>query len=357
MVDAPRPRQRDNPELRMNDPVVSVIIPARDAAPTLARTLEALQAQKTALAFEVIVVDDGSRDQTRAIAERFANFVSVVPSSGEGPGAARNRGVRAARAPVLAFTDADCFPTSEWLEHGYRALEDADLVQGRVLPDPNTPRTPFDRSLWVKSDHGFYQTANLFVRREIFEAVGGFRDRALEQDGRRRWSVDRRRGRATRTPIGEDTLFAWTALRRGARSAFAPDALVYHEVVPGGVRDAAADRWHWTRDMPGLVRHVPELRRTTFYRRVFFGYWTAYFDLAAAGVAAALITRRGVWIGAALPYLRRLQQDSAAYDFSEREPASRVRGAVTYALGSAVVDGVTLGGFLAGSIAWRRVVL
>lgn len=348
----------------MTEPRVSVIIPARDAAPTLERTLTCLARQDLTDELEIIVVDDGSRDGTADVAARHAPLVRLVQESagggignGTGPGAARNRGVAAARAPVLAFTDADCFPTPRWLREGLAALERADLVQGRVVPDPNAPRTPFDRSLSVESDGAFYQTANLFVRRETFARVGGFKDWALERPGRRRWSVDRRRGRATRTPIGEDTLFAWSAIRLGARSTFAPDALVHHEVVPGGVRDALADRWHWTRDMPGLVRLVPELRRARLYRRVFFDYWTAYYDLALLGIAATVLTRRKLWLLAVFPYGRRLKQDAPGFGITGGWQPSRARAALSYALGTAIVDGVTMYGLLSGSVAWRCLVL
>jgi glycosyltransferase involved in cell wall biosynthesis len=337
---------------------VSVIIPARDAAPTLGRTLEALAAQDLAGPFEVIVVDDGSRDQTPAIAKRFAPLVRLVRSErSEGPGAARNRGVAAASAPLLAFTDADCFPTAEWLARGLESLARADLVQGRVAPDPDTPRTPFDRTLEIDRDGGFYQTANLFVSRETFEAAGGFRDWALERPERRRWSPDRRRNRASRTPIGEDTLFAWSARRLGARSAFAPDALVHHAVVPGNLGDALADRWHWTRDMPGLAGLVPELRAATFYHRWFFAHWTAQFDVAALGVAASLLTRRKLWLLMTVPYLERVYGEATAYRAGTRSRAEALRRAATHASGAPVLSAATLAGFIAGSVEWRRLVL
>jgi glycosyltransferase involved in cell wall biosynthesis len=281
----------------------------------------------------------------------------VRNESSLGPGGARNRGVGAALAPVLAFTDADCFPAPDWLRHGLNALEGADLVQGRVEPDPSVPRTPFDRSLSVDGDGGFYQTANLFVRREVFDEVGGFRDWALEQPDRRNWSVDRRRGRAMRTPIGEDTLFAWSALRQGRRSAFASDAVVHHAVVPGDIRDALADRWHWSRDMPGLARVVPELRQAAFYRRWFFAHWTAQFDLALVGVAAVLLTRRKLLLLSTVPYLERVYGESATYRAQPHSGVEGLRRAAAHAVGAPVVNAATLAGFIAGSVAWRSLVL
>ena len=187
----------------------------------------------------------------------------------------------------------------------------------------------------MQSDRGFYQTANLFVRRETFDAVGGFRDWVLEQRPDRRWSGDTRRGRAMRTPIGEDTDFAWRARRLSAVVAFAAEALVHHAVVPGTVSDAIADRWHWARDMAGLARLVPELRQTAFYRRVFFNQVSARFDLALAGLAIATLTREAGWTVAGMPYIRHLRGVSSQWGRAE---------AITYILGAPLLDAVTLAG-------------
>lgn len=340
-------------------PSISVIIPARDAAPTLERTLGSLREQTIeSSSFEVIIVDDGSRDETPSIAARHAPFATLLRSEhSAGPGGARNRGATAARAPVLAFTDADCFPTPQWLEMGLEAIGHSELVQGRVIPDPAARRTPFDRSLEVDSDGGFYQTANLFVRREVFDAVGGFRDWALERPGRRRWAADPRRARAMRTPIGEDTLFAWTARRLGARSAFAPEVLVHHAVFAGGVGDAIADRWHWTRDMPGLARLVPELREGTFYRRWFFAEWSVQFDLAVAGALVAARARSEVPLVLLAPYALRLWREAAFYRDGRDSRGERTRRSATLLLGTPAVDAATLAGFLIGSWEWRSLVL
>jgi glycosyltransferase involved in cell wall biosynthesis len=338
-------------------PAVSVIVPARDAEPTIGKALEALDAQSLGERYEIIVVDDGSRDRTPSVVGSHDRVRLIRSAKSAGPGAARNKGVAAARSPVLAFTDADCMPVVNWLEQGLAALEGADLVQGRVQPDPSVARTPFDRSLSVEDHDGFYQTANLFVRRETFDAVGGFADWALEEPGRRRWSEDRRRARAMRTPIGEDTLFAWRARRLGARSRFCPGALVHHAVVPGSLRDAVLDRWHWTRDMPGLVERVPELRATTLYHRWFFADWTAQFDLAVAVVVTGAALRRPRLAAGVLPYARRVWREASVYRDGRDSRAAGLSRAARYCLGAPVVDVTTLTGLVLGSIAWRSLVL
>jgi uncharacterized membrane protein len=342
----------------MSEPAVSVIIPARDAASTLERTLGALRNQQLDQPFEVIVVDDGSRDETPRVAKRHEPHVRLLQNDrSRGAGAARNRGVAAARAPILAFIDADCFPVTQWLAEALEAIRDADLVQGAVRPDPTTARTPFDRTLVVDRDRSFFQTANLVVRREYFDAVGGFKDWTLERTGWWRISPDGPRRRASHRPVGEDTLFGWMACRKGARSVFAPAAIVHHAVVPGGVRDAIADRWHWTRDMPGLARLVPELRDGTFYRRWFFADWTAQFDFAVAGVVAAAVTRRKLWLVVAVPYLQRVRREAATYQDGRDTRRDGIRRAAAHALGAPAVDTATLAGHIAGSVAWRSLVL
>src|SRR4051812_28816445 len=97
---------------------------------------------------EGVVVDNGSRDATREIAEASPVVDRVIRRDrGESPGAARNAGARSATAPVLAFLDADCVAAADWLARGTKALTGgADLVQGAVEPDPQAPRGAYDRT-------------------------------------------------------------------------------------------------------------------------------------------------------------------------------------------------------------------
>lgn len=273
---------------------VSVIVPARDAAQTLGRTLAALATQELDDEFEVIVVDDGSADATAEIARAAPGPVTILRQPPTGPAAARNRGVGHSTAPLLAFCDADVFPTSNWLAAGVRALESAELVQGKVVPDPCAALGPFDRTLWIPHLVGLFETANLFATRELFERVGGF-----EQ-----W-LPVRSGKA----LAEDVLFGYRAVRLGARPAFCPDALAHHEVFPRGWPQYALERRR-LRYFPAMARRVPELRLGFLYRRVFLTQRSAQLDLALAAVALAGRRRSAVPLLLAAPYLLELRRHS-----------------------------------------------
>jgi cellulose synthase/poly-beta-1,6-N-acetylglucosamine synthase-like glycosyltransferase len=274
---------------------ISVVVPARDAAATLERTLAALTRQTIEEPFEVVVVDDGSKDDTAALARGAPLDVVLIESGGVGSSAARNAGVAAASGEVLAFTDADCFPAPGWLAAGVEALNQADLVVGSAAPDESVPMGPFDRSLWIERETGLYETANLFMRRSLFERIGGFESWLADSGPRRGW---------TNPELGEDVWLGWRAKRTGARSAFEPLASVQHAVHPRGPLDYVRERQR-LRHFPAMTRRMPELRDQFLHRRVFLSRKTLAFDAAVAGSAAALVARRpALAVAAALPYAR-----------------------------------------------------
>jgi glycosyltransferase involved in cell wall biosynthesis len=280
-------------------PGVSVIVPARNAAATLPATLAALAAlAPDAPEHEVIVVDDGSTDATAQLAQA-AGVRVVRTGGGAGPGGARNAGVRAAGGTALAFTDADCAPRPGWLGAGVAALRDAELVQGRVVPDPHAARGPFDRTVSVEAERGLYETANLFVDRALFERLGGFED----------WLA--LGGRGARPSIGEDVLFAWSARRAGARTVFCAGAVVEHAVFPGTLRTHLRERAR-LRHLPALVRRVPELRDAACHRRLFLSPRSAAMTGLAAGAVVALTLRRPALAAlAAAPYVHLVARRAA----------------------------------------------
>jgi len=275
-------------------PRVSVIVPALNAAATLGPTLEALAAQDLDDQYEVIVVDDGSTDETARIATQAGEGIALLQQQRLGPGPARNRGVDNSRGEVLAFTDADCVPVSSWLREGLSALAEADLVQGMVAPHPSSHPGPFDRTVWVSGEAGLYETANLFVRRDLFERIGGFEDWLGARIGK---------------PLAEDVWLGWRARRAGARTAFSERALVHHAVFPRNARGYVSERLRLVY-FPDMVAKIPELRGSFLYRHWFLNRRSAAFDAAVLGVAGAVAARRAspllipLSLLAALPYLR-----------------------------------------------------
>jgi GT2 family glycosyltransferase len=133
------------------------------------------------------VVDDGSSDGSGEVAEAAGARVLRTPGGG-GSYAARNLGLSSAVGGVLAFTDADCEPAQDWLERGLAALSEpgAGMVAGHIeipLGPRPSPASIIDVTRHLDQERavrsGFCATANLFVRREVFQRVGQFNDRLI----------------------------------------------------------------------------------------------------------------------------------------------------------------------------------
>lgn len=298
-------------------PRVAVVIPARDAAGTIGRAVGSVLAQEGAPAFELVVVDNASDDDTGAVAAAAGARVVRLDAREGGPGRARNAGVAATRGTHVAFTDADCFPTPGWLAALWSGAAGAELVAGPVRADPSATRGDWDRSLEYPGATPLWPTANLLVARAALAAAGGFDD----------W-VDGP-AKVPRRPFGEDTVAAWRAIRAGARTAWAPGAVVEHAVFPRDARGWIAQHRD-LRHMPGLVAQVPELRRDLLRLRVALNPGTGTASLALAGGLAALVSRRAGPLVAAAPWAAR--QLRTARTVGPRIAAVRAAGEVVSAL-------------------------
>lgn len=163
----------------MSAPFFSVVIPVRDGGATFETCLEALCASRFR-DYELIVVDDGSRDGSGTVAE-----ATMIRLDGRGPAAARNRGARAARAPYLFFLDADCEVEPRTLERAAAILTaepDIDALFGAYDDRPASARFV---AAWKNLQHHFVHhcgkaDAETFwsgcgvVRAAAFRHVGGF---------------------------------------------------------------------------------------------------------------------------------------------------------------------------------------
>jgi|UniRef100_A0A7C2B7L9 glycosyltransferase involved in cell wall biosynthesis len=170
---------------RSRRPDISIVIPARNEAATIERALDSVLAQAWPLErLEVIVVDNGSHDQTAAVVRRFTRrhpelLVRLVREPRLGVSRARNRGAQYARGEVLLFLDADSrlAPTivASVLAHLHRGESAVSL---RVVADSTDPldRVFFFAATWLK-ERVRVPTQLCAVHRDVFWAVGGFDER------------------------------------------------------------------------------------------------------------------------------------------------------------------------------------
>jgi glycosyltransferase involved in cell wall biosynthesis len=210
--------------------LLSIVIATRNRAANLRRCLESLRACElpAGTSAEVLVVDNGCDEPTRALVETFQLGTGQVrfrylqePRCGKG--FAVNSGVRQATGPIFAFTDDDAIVDRRWLlEIVEEFARDpllallAGRVEARTLADPQTAVTVArERKVLngVLSLEGQVLGCNLAIRPAVLEKV---------------------KGRDTRLGPGrglscEDIDFTHRVLRHGFRAVFAPNALVYHE--------------------------------------------------------------------------------------------------------------------------------
>lgn len=320
---------------------VIVVIPVRDRRVLLRACLDGLAAQ-TLRCFEVVVVDDGSSDDSGAEAMLDAargRSVRLLTAGGTGAVAARTLGVGASHSPYVAFTDSDCIPDPAWLERLVAALDGgADVVQGVTVP-ARPPRRR-ERTVISTFDDGLHATCNIAYRRSAFLAAGGF-----DPDAGGRLGF--RHGRQLRSlGFGEDTLLGWRVRRRGT-FVLVPDALVRHHVFPPDARDSLRRTWA-AGGFPALVREAPELRTTLLRHGVALGHWSRV-PLYTACIALVLRQRRAAGlalVGWIVVEFRRLRA---------RHRSNRV--AVAALPWELLSDAVAAAALMAGGVRARRLVL
>jgi GT2 family glycosyltransferase len=207
-------------------PALSVVLPCKNGAATIAVQLEALASQTWDGVWELVVADNGSTDESMRIVESFRDrlpALQVVDASAKpGISAALNAGVRASSGGLIAFVNDDDEVAAGWLAAIARGLEDYDAVGGRLEHDRlNEPWTielrerPQEAGLleWGFLDYlPFAAGASLAVRRELHDSIGGF-DEAM-------------------APAGEDMDYCWRLQQAGATIGFVPDAVTHYRLRP-----------------------------------------------------------------------------------------------------------------------------
>ena len=152
---------------------ISVIIPAYNAGQRVSRTIATVLNQ-TLPVLEVIVVDDGSTDDTVEVVSRFGPPVRVVSKKNGGPASARNLGASLAKGEWLAMLDADdwWFPRKIELQLADAADDDVGLSHCRL--DHRVERPPRELSFQALWDRNWISNSSVLIRRKVFETLGGF---------------------------------------------------------------------------------------------------------------------------------------------------------------------------------------
>lgn len=277
-------------------PTVTVIIPTYNRAPSLAGTLASISRQEyPPERLDVLVVDNSSVDATedvvRAAAAQSKFKIRYFRKENRGPAASRNFAIGRSSGEILAFTDSDCQMPPDWVARAVQHFHvGVGFVAGPVRPINHPERLPgfFAHQVDHRKEDFIYATANVFYRREIVRAVGGFN----ESFGAYPWG----------TPVGgEDTDLAWRVKRAGYQAAFVPDLPVYHEATTLPIKTWLVEPIR-AQILPRLVRDLPELR-SGLWRRYFLSRSSALYDVAAIGAVSAFAMRRPALLALALPWL------------------------------------------------------
>ncbi len=269
--------------MRALNPSVTVVAPTHHRVASLRALLDSLCAQQLPSSqFEIIIVGDEG-DPGEAVVREFVErgeldlkftFVENDPWAGRSASLKRNHGASLARAPWLAFIDDDCVADPMWLRAAMTLFEAPEHggVEGRKTIPLNGAPTLTYRGLLLFTRPGGYQTANMFYRRAVFMAIGGF---------------------DTAFPFYlEDTDLAWSVLDRGFAIPHAEAAVVSHPVSPAQPMRILANARRSVL-MPYLYKKHPERFRRSGMRTIARSH-VPYLAIYAVLIAAISLAQEAL---------------------------------------------------------------
>lgn len=220
-------------------PFVSVVIPVYNRQDFVSVCLASLCSQTYPLErYEILLVDDGSTDGTseraREMLRGWPGAFQIIEKANEGPASARNAGIKASQADVIAFIDSDCVAEASWLEQLVETLvaSDADGVGGplvNIVPKGWVAQyldaASFFRHRVRHGQVDYLLTANVAFRRSVLVSVNGF------SQYKGVW--------------GEDADLSFRLIQEGYTLVLAEQGIVTHYGTPVSLRGLVKDLYHY----------------------------------------------------------------------------------------------------------------
>jgi glucosyl-dolichyl phosphate glucuronosyltransferase len=252
------------------NPDISVVVSTYNRSKMLAGTIRGLLQQEGGSTYEVVIVDNNSTDDTAAVIRSYADqspLVRYIFEPKQGVSHGRNAGIAAARSDLLLFTDDDVTPDPYWVERAkalFNSKQEFGCIGGKVLPIwPSTPPPWLTREHWsplalLDYDAGMTMdsanrkcliTANMGIRRSVFEQIGYFIPRFQKTKGS--------------TCSVEDRELQERYWKAGGKCWFDPSLVVYADIQPERLGKTYHRKWHYAHGRMYALLHDDEMERSS----------------------------------------------------------------------------------------------
>lgn len=252
------------------NPDISVVVSTYNRSKMLAGTIDGLLRQEGSATYEIIVVDNNSTDDTATVIQSFAQqspLVHYVFEPKQGVSYGRNAGITAARSDLLLFTDDDVTPDPHWVEQAkslFESKREFGCIGGKVLPLwPAAPPSWLTQEHWsplalLDYDTGMTMdssnrrcliTANMGIRRSVFEQIGYFIPRFQKTKGS--------------TCSMEDRELQERYWKAGGKCWFDPSLVVYADIQPERLGKRYHRRWHYAHGRMYALLQDDEMERSS----------------------------------------------------------------------------------------------